>query len=88
MSKKNWFHAAGILWARLADLAVERRTETYSQVAPLIDTNPLSVRHALDLIQRYCLDQRLRVLKLHPFLGTRTLRNPPRLLTRIAFAVR
>jgi putative restriction endonuclease len=59
VSKKNWYHAAGILWARLADLAVERRTETYSQVAPLIDTNPLSVRHALDLIQRYCLDQRL-----------------------------
>ena len=59
MSKKNWYHAAGILWSRLADLAVERRTETYGQVAPLVETNPLSVRHALDLIQRYCLDHRL-----------------------------
>jgi putative restriction endonuclease len=56
---KNWYHAAAILWNELADLAEKHQTTTYGQVAPLIDTNPLSVRLALDPIQRYCLDHQL-----------------------------
>lgn len=56
---KNWYHAASILWTELTDLAEMHQTKSYGQVAPLIDTNPLSVRRALDPIQRYCLDHRL-----------------------------
>ncbi|MBV1913890.1 MAG: HNH endonuclease [Pseudomonadales bacterium] len=56
---KNWEHAAGILWSHLVKFAKEEKLPTYSDVAPIIQTNPLSVRNALELIQQYCLDTKL-----------------------------
>ncbi|WP_313458285.1 HNH endonuclease signature motif containing protein [Pseudomonas sp.] len=56
MPARNWFHAAGILWPHLVEAAAKRQTPTYSDLSPLIDTNPLSMRFALDPIQRYCID--------------------------------
>ncbi len=56
MPRKNWFHAAGILWPRLVEAASKRQTPTYSELSPLIQTNPLSMRYALDPIQNYCID--------------------------------
>lgn len=56
MPGKNWFHAAGILWPRLVEAASKRQTPTYSELSPLVQTNPLSMRFALDPIQNYCID--------------------------------
>jgi len=56
VSGKNWYHAAGILWPRLVDAASKRQTPTYGELSPLVQTNPLSMRWALDPIQTYCLD--------------------------------
>lgn len=53
---KNWEHAAGILWPVLVDAAERRHHPKYSDLAPLINTNALSVRYALELIQAYCMD--------------------------------
>ncbi|MBC3919412.1 HNH endonuclease [Undibacterium sp. CY18W] len=57
--KKNWFYAAGIVWPILIEAAKHGETVTYEDVAPLIDTNPLSVGYALSPIQDYCLTNRL-----------------------------
>jgi putative restriction endonuclease len=57
--KRNWLHAAGVLWDVLARTAMESRTMTYEEAAPHIDTNPLSVRLALAPIQDYCLSEKL-----------------------------
>lgn len=56
MAGKNWFHAAGILWPVLVDAASKRQTPTYGDLSPLVQTNPLSMRWALDPIQIYCLE--------------------------------
>lgn len=56
---KNWEHAAGILWSLLVQAAKDEKTLTYSELAPLIDTNPLSVGKGLGPILYYCLDNRL-----------------------------
>jgi len=56
---KNWEHAAGMLWPILVDAAKDKRKPTYSDLAPIINTNPLSVRNALDPIQRHCIDYKL-----------------------------
>lgn len=56
---KNWEYAAGILWSYLVKSAKEENFPTYSDVAPIIQTNPLSVRNALELIQQYCMDMKL-----------------------------
>ena len=59
MSEKNWFYAAGIVWPLLVDAASKRAKLSYSEIAPHIGTNPLSVGRALSPIQDYCLDSRL-----------------------------
>lgn len=56
---KNWEHAAGVLWPILVDAAKEERNPTYSELAPLINTNPLSVGRALGPILFHCMDYRL-----------------------------
>lgn len=56
MAGRNWFHAAGKLWPRLVEAASKRQTPTYSDLSPLVQTNPLSMRWALDPIQNYCLE--------------------------------
>ncbi|MCO7536337.1 HNH endonuclease [Pseudomonas asiatica] len=56
MTGRNWFHAAGILWPRLVEAASKRQTPTYGELSPLVQTNPLSMRYALDPIQVHCLD--------------------------------
>jgi putative restriction endonuclease len=56
---KNWFHAAGILWPQLVEAASKRETPTYGQLSPSVQTNPLSMRWALDPIQTYCIEANL-----------------------------
>ena len=56
---RNWEYAAGILWPVLIRAAKAKKKVFYSELASLIDTNPLSVRNALDPIQRHCMDYRL-----------------------------
>lgn len=52
---KNWEHAAGLLWPLLTDAAKAGSLLEYGDVAPVIGTNPLSVRYALDPIQSHCI---------------------------------
>lgn len=59
MTGKNWFHAAGILWPQLVEAASKRMTRTYGELAPSVQTNPLSMRRALDPIQTYCIEANL-----------------------------
>lgn len=59
MENKNWFHAAGIVWPMLTDAAARGNTITYGNIAPHIQTNPLSVGRALGPIQDYCLENHL-----------------------------
>jgi len=56
---KNWDDAARIVWDLLTSAASEGQTLTYSDIAPKIRTNPLSVRNALGPIQDYCLSEQL-----------------------------
>lgn len=56
---KNWEYAAGILWPVLVAAAKDRRKPIYKELAPLINTNPLSVGNALEPIQAYCMDSKL-----------------------------
>ena len=59
---KNWAHAAGVIWPMLVDAGSRHMTLTYEEVAPAIQTNPLSVRYALGYIQDYCLENRIAPL--------------------------
>lgn len=56
---KNWEHAAGVLWNILVAAARAGKTTTYKAVSGPLDTNPLSVRNALEPIQAYCMANRL-----------------------------
>lgn len=56
---KNWEYAAGITWNILTEAARNDQILTYSDIAKAIDTNPLSVRMALEPIQDFCLKNRL-----------------------------
>jgi putative restriction endonuclease len=56
---KNWEYAAGITWGILVKAARDAHVLTYSDIAIAIDTNPLSVRMALEPIQDFCLKNRL-----------------------------
>ncbi|MFD2262810.1 HNH endonuclease [Lacibacterium aquatile] len=56
---KNWDYAAGILWPVLVQAASNGRRFFYSDLSPLIDTNPLNVGKALGPIQDFCLDHDL-----------------------------
>ena len=59
MTGKNWYHAAGRVWTFLISAAQQHSIVTYERVAPVIPTNPLSVRKALGPIQDYCLGNHL-----------------------------
>jgi putative restriction endonuclease len=59
MAKRNWYQAAATLWPVLTNLARERRTAPYSELSPLVETNPLSMGLALGPIMFYCLENRL-----------------------------
>jgi putative restriction endonuclease len=56
---KNWEHAAGVLWPVLVDAAKNKKNPTYSDIAPLINTNPLNVGRALGPILFHCMDYKL-----------------------------
>ncbi|WP_237717423.1 HNH endonuclease [Stutzerimonas stutzeri] len=56
MAGKNWLHAAGVLWPILVEAAQKRTLTTYGELAPLLSTNPLSMRYALEPIQNYCME--------------------------------
>ncbi|ELV8553910.1 HNH endonuclease [Vibrio fluvialis] len=56
---KNWEYAASLLWPVLVSAAKSRRKPIYGELAPLIQTNPLSVGNALEPIQAYCMDSKL-----------------------------
>jgi putative restriction endonuclease len=56
---KNWENAANILWPELVKAAKNKKSLYYYELAPIINTNPLSVGRALDPIQNYCLDAKL-----------------------------
>lgn len=56
---KNWEHEAGKIWPVLVESAKNRKTLTYSDLAPLINTNPLSVGKGLGPILFYCIDNKL-----------------------------
>ena len=58
-NRKNWDQAAAAIWPALAAAATARRTLTYSELAPLIPTNPLSVGRALGPLQTYCMESGL-----------------------------
>ena len=51
---KDWEQAAGIVWTVLVQRAQARKKVFYSELAPLIWTNPLSVRNALEPILSHC----------------------------------
>jgi putative restriction endonuclease len=55
-------HAAGVIWPLLTEAGAAGRTVTYTEVAPAIATNPLSVGLALGPIQAYCIENRLAPL--------------------------
>ena len=59
MPGRDWIAAAGVLWPLLTQAAAGHRTVTYSQLAPAISTNPLSVGYALGPIQDHCLSEGL-----------------------------
>lgn len=59
MESKNWFYAAKIVWPLLTEAAAQGKTLTYGEIAPKIQTNPLSVGRALGPIQDYCLQNHL-----------------------------
>src|SRR4051794_10437643 len=61
-AEKNWTHDAGVIWPHLVEVGGRGQTLTYTGVAGLIGTNPLSVRYALGPIQTYCLENRLAPL--------------------------
>lgn len=56
---KNWQFAARHLWPILTDAAKQKRTLTYSDIAPAVHTNPLNVRRALGPIMHHCVDAHL-----------------------------
>jgi len=56
---KNWEYAASTLWPVLIKAARDRVKPIYKDLAPLINTNPLSVGKALEPIQAYCMDSKL-----------------------------
>ncbi len=56
---KNWEYAAGILWPVLVRAAKRKDKPSYSDLAPIIGTNPLSVGKALEPIQAYCMEYKL-----------------------------
>lgn len=56
---RNWTHLAGVIWPLLIKAGSAEETLTYTQVAPAIGTNPLSVGFALNPIQTYCMENRL-----------------------------
>jgi len=58
LERKNWLHAAGIIWSRLTEAAQQRKTIFYGDISPLISTVPLNVGRALGPIQDYCLETR------------------------------
>lgn len=60
--RRNWYHAAGVIWPMLIAAGAAGRTLSYTDVAPAIATNPLSVRYALGPIQAYCMENRLAPL--------------------------
>ena len=55
---KNWHHAAFILWPILVKAARNKSKYIYSQLAPKVPTNPLSMRYALAPIMFYCEEYR------------------------------
>ena len=59
MPGRDWIAAAGVLWPLLTKAAAQRQTVTYSDLAPAISTNPLSVGYALGPIQDHCLRESL-----------------------------
>lgn len=61
-STRNWTHAAGVIWPLLVEAGSKREHLWYSDIAPEIHTNPLSVGLALGPIQTYCLEHRLAPL--------------------------
>lgn len=56
---RNWEYAAGILWPVLIRKAKAKRTVFYSELAPLIDTVSINVRHALAPILYHCMGSKL-----------------------------
>lgn len=56
VERRNWDHAAGVIWPTLVEAASKRKTLVYSELSPLIDTNPLNVGRALGPIQDFCID--------------------------------
>lgn len=56
---KNWEHAAGILWPVLVKAAKDKVNPIYSDLAPIINTNPLNVGRALGPILFHCIDYKL-----------------------------
>ncbi|AKT30789.1 HNH endonuclease signature motif containing protein [Pseudomonas syringae pv. actinidiae] len=47
------------MWPALVEAAARRELPIYEQLSPLVQTNPLSMRWALDPIQNYCLEANL-----------------------------
>jgi putative restriction endonuclease len=58
-NRKNWDQAAFAIWPALTAAATAGRTLTYSDLAPVIPTNPLSVGRALGPVQTYCIEANL-----------------------------
>lgn len=61
-TRRNWHHAAGLIWPMLTAADSSGRTLTYTDVASPIATNPLSVGYALGPVQAYCMENRLAPL--------------------------
>lgn len=56
---KNWEYSAGVIWQELIRAASQKITVNYSDLSPIIATNPLSVGRALGPIQDFCIENRL-----------------------------
>ena len=56
---RNWRYAARLLWPVLTTAPTEETTLTYSNIAPVVNTNARDIRRALGPIMHHCIDDHL-----------------------------
>ena len=54
--KKNWFHAAGLIWPKMTEAAKARATLRYKELGEVLGIHHRHVNKALGPIQDYCLE--------------------------------
>ena len=54
--KKNWFHAAGLIWPKMTEVAKTSDTLRYKELGEVLGIHHRHVNKALSPIQDYCLE--------------------------------